>query len=89
MSVNMVRSISQVIGTVAGKYGTVAVAYVQQTDAWKRAYLSDKTMAEFTAVVEREANENPHQSESDARTHWTVFAIKNNDLNQGTTRHIS
>ncbi|KAH8157457.1 hypothetical protein CIB48_g10791 [Xylaria polymorpha] len=55
MSVNMVKSISQAIGTVTGKYGAVTVAYVQQTDAWKRTFLSDKTAADFTAVVEKEA----------------------------------
>jgi hypothetical protein len=55
MSVNMVKSISQAIGTVTGKYGTVTVAYVQQTDAWKRTFLSDKTAADLTAAVERKA----------------------------------
>ncbi|KAB5513402.1 hypothetical protein GE09DRAFT_1179771 [Coniochaeta sp. 2T2.1] len=82
MSVNMVKSISQAIATVAGKYGMAT--------------------ADFTAAVEREAKsgalgrdvttvalmQQPHESEKDARTHWTVFAVKNNDSNQRTTRHI-
>ncbi|KAH8907762.1 hypothetical protein BR93DRAFT_967639 [Coniochaeta sp. PMI_546] len=88
MSVNQVKSISQAVATVAGKYGMVTVAYVQETDAWRRTFLSSKAAADFTVAVEKEANEKPHESEKDARTHWTVFAVKNNDLNQGTTRHI-
>ncbi|KAB5513626.1 hypothetical protein GE09DRAFT_1266685 [Coniochaeta sp. 2T2.1] len=97
MSVKTVKSISQAIATVAGKHSMVTVAYVRETDAWRRTLLSDKAAAEFTAVVEREAKsgalgkdvtivalmERPHESEKDSRTYWTVFAIKNNDLNQG------
>ncbi|KAK3904459.1 hypothetical protein C8A05DRAFT_42450 [Staphylotrichum tortipilum] len=102
MSVNTIKSVSQAVATVVGKYGTVTVAYVQETDAWRRTFLSSKAAAEFTAAVEKEAKSGalgpdvttvalmrtPHESDKDARTHWTAFAVKNNDLNQGTTRHI-
>jgi hypothetical protein len=123
MSVNKIKSVSQAIATVVGKYGTVTVAYAQETDKWRRSFLSSKAAAEFTAAVEKEAktgalgpdvttvalvqvqlllqpardcqpltqkfpSETPHESEKDSRTHWTAFAIKNDDLSQGTTRHI-
>ncbi|KAJ8109112.1 hypothetical protein ONZ43_g6230 [Nemania bipapillata] len=55
MSVNTVKSISHAIGVVIGKYGAVTVAYVKQTDAWRRTYVSDEALADFTTVVEKEA----------------------------------
>lgn len=55
MSVNVVKSISEAIATVAGRYGMVTVVYAQETDSWRRSYLSSKAAADFTAAVEKEA----------------------------------
>ncbi|KAM7189106.1 hypothetical protein V8F33_010227 [Rhypophila sp. PSN 637] len=101
--VKMVKSLSSAIATVTGKYGKVTVAYVAETDGWRRTMLSSQAQDEFVGAVEKEAKagnfgpevttvalmEQPHQSENDQRTHWTAFEVKNNDLEQGTTRHLA
>ncbi|KAK0741436.1 hypothetical protein B0T18DRAFT_420148 [Schizothecium vesticola] len=79
MPVKMVKTVSQAFTTVMGIYGPVTVAYVQETDTWKRDFLSHQAMTEFAAAVERQAKsgelsadvttvalmETPHQSAND------------------------
>lgn len=120
--VKMIKAVSQAFATVHGIHGPVTVAYIKETDRWRRDFLSNQAMTDFTAVVKKQASsgalgpevttvallqvqhilaatddskltcefhrEAPHQSQNNSRTHWTAFAIKNNDLAQGSTRHF-
>ncbi|KKK12848.1 hypothetical protein ARAM_006572 [Aspergillus rambellii] len=78
---------TKVIAVLSSGARTVKVGYVDQTDVWKRVYLSPEIQMKFKATSEKHLSslkaetdmvafqETPHTSESDNRTHFTAVEI--------------
>ncbi|KAG6355557.1 hypothetical protein INS49_003519 [Diaporthe citri] len=72
------------------KNRSIKLGFVESTDKWKRIQLSSKVQNEFNKIVEDYANsikpdavgvymqETPHQSEKDARDHFTAVQVDKN-----------